>query len=1395
METSTTEVGGPGGRYSFSFSGTTWGCTRTAAAVVLRPWKQSNKWAASAIAAALAAVVALLLLAARLHLVATITVTIAAAVLPVGCVVAAAYYKFDEFNTYAGSDKKLARNTENILLALQVLRTSQQNGGRVVTPSDELDLDNLKATFEALRVDNSEDEYAQSMLSMLTRFAKMDRSLDSILVRAEKLERWMDHRDDTLRATEVGGARETIAAEVEGAAAASASEAEDPSAMTQLAQLREHAETSGSAAGAALAAAAQQLSAAVDATSLAALDNKIAELTRRRSELLQSEQKEPPVGDIDGTGLAKGAAGARSVDPRFPLQVGCRTLRASENVQEQASDRSPAGEAGRDESTKSAKEDLRALDDASTSAQELLSGTSVEDALEQLDAILTDRRGCGGDAAAPLLLAPRVLALVQKLVTRLPVGDNAGQLAVERCCIMAFRLADPHESFRHELLEWRIWNDLHRVRLRQHAPMPLLDAARRALVGNVSGNRAAVAVLHRAFDLDAVAVAKRARGTESALHAAYAGASQPPATTKPPATRVLELKNLECGATATITAMSAAVARSTPSPAAAAARRRGKQSKKKKARRERQRAQRQECSDSAAVCFGSSQRGSLPSSPSRCGVGTAASWAPLLVLALLVITLKLVAPLTLVVVTTNTDRPTPVVLGSVTSFNQPMDSEAIASVKHAYIFTTSASGALGMCTAEGANVTDSIATITASSAIWNATSESKVPLAEVCIVPGSDKLVMSDVFKVTSGSGTMNTVDEICARNVSTSSADVVQSVRAIVLDKTELATPRKYASVINSSSPAPRVFSEDSFLYAAAEHSRLSQLAPWEIGEIDSKNIMPHRDNMSAVNEEWRDVAIDLIAFVARDTVTASEFDHQRGSLYDFRPNLQQDARVVSDEMSRAQRLSMRFAWCDDFKLFEPNIEVDGDVEGDSNAKDVAKHREGPSSMESFPATWNMIEPTPDAVHFAWNDSQINEFDRRMHNAADSKIVVTKHRDGPLSNWGMCDQPMEAIYFPNNVVLVPAMERAPVRALIRDRTEMLAQEYEYEFKFLSSEVFNSSSSASHVYHAELFNTVDAVGPYTNCVENDTVFIALCVLGMMLLCTWGRAHNFATAKERTLLVLLVFGLLMSTVGAASFCVKQPWPRCDGQLRQYTEATGVANPFDGIDVESNADPTLVDVNGDGKDDLVVGNYAGNIKVWMNSGSDTWPTEATGAANPFDGIDVGTRAAPTLVDVNGDGKNDLVVGNNDGNIKVWMNSGSNTWPTEATGAANPFDGIDVGSYAVPTLVDVNGDGKDDLVVGNYAGNIKVWMNSGSNTWPTQATGVANPFDGIDAGERSAPTLVDVNGDGKDDLVVGNYAGNIKLYSTAVAIRGRRRRRGWRIRLMGLMLEVLRRRRWST
>jgi Ca2+-binding EF-hand superfamily protein len=102
--------------------------------------------------------------------------------------------KLDEFYAYKGSDK-VGRNadlqhTENILLSL---RTSQANSGRPTyeAPSEDQSIEALKSRFEAL--DTCEDEYAQSMLSTLKRFVKMDRSLDSIVMRAQKLSKWMDN--------------------------------------------------------------------------------------------------------------------------------------------------------------------------------------------------------------------------------------------------------------------------------------------------------------------------------------------------------------------------------------------------------------------------------------------------------------------------------------------------------------------------------------------------------------------------------------------------------------------------------------------------------------------------------------------------------------------------------------------------------------------------------------------------------------------------------------------------------------------------------------------------------------------------------------------------------------------------------------------------------------------------------------------------------------------------------------------------------------------------------------------------------------------------------------------------------------------------------------------------
>src|SRR4051812_42814426 len=79
------------------------------------------------------------------------------------------------------------------------------------------------------------------------------------------------------------------------------------------------------------------------------------------------------------------------------------------------------------------------------------------------------------------------------------------------------------------------------------------------------------------------------------------------------------------------------------------------------------------------------------------------------------------------------------------------------------------------------------------------------------------------------------------------------------------------------------------------------------------------------------------------------------------------------------------------------------------------------------------------------------------------------------------------------------------------------------------------------------------------------------------------------------------------------------------------------------------------------------------------------EQTGAANPVGSIDVGYRSAPTLADLDGDGDGDLdmVVGDTFGNLRYYKNTGTAIAPVFSlqNGAANPFNGVDIGSKSAP------------------------------------------------------------------------------------------------------------------
>ena len=104
---------------------------------------------------------------------------------------------------------------------------------------------------------------------------------------------------------------------------------------------------------------------------------------------------------------------------------------------------------------------------------------------------------------------------------------------------------------------------------------------------------------------------------------------------------------------------------------------------------------------------------------------------------------------------------------------------------------------------------------------------------------------------------------------------------------------------------------------------------------------------------------------------------------------------------------------------------------------------------------------------------------------------------------------------------------------------------------------------------------------------------------------------------------------------------------------FSEQTGVDNPFDGIDVGTNSKPVFVDLDDDGDTDLVVGAGDGTIRVFDKNDDDDGYTELTGTANPFNGIDVGADAAPAFIDLDDDGDLDAVIGSADGALRVFEN----------------------------------------------------------------------------------------------------------------------------------------------
>ena len=191
------------------------------------------------------------------------------------------------------------------------------------------------------------------------------------------------------------------------------------------------------------------------------------------------------------------------------------------------------------------------------------------------------------------------------------------------------------------------------------------------------------------------------------------------------------------------------------------------------------------------------------------------------------------------------------------------------------------------------------------------------------------------------------------------------------------------------------------------------------------------------------------------------------------------------------------------------------------------------------------------------------------------------------------------------------------------------------------------------------------------------------------------------------------------------------------------------------------PCFGDLDGDNDKDMIIGDADGKLHFFENDGN--VPANFSLSSPNFFQIDIGSFATPFIYDVNKDGLNDLIIGEQIGTINYFPNRGtinSAIFDTiiENFGNVDIEDSVISTGYSSPKIIDINNDRY--LVSGSFSGNLYAFViNSIDSSFAPIDIGLNNLWDG----SITAVDFTDLNNDFKLDVIVGNKSGGLTYYNS--------------------------------